>query len=1002
MPPNKKLSPEEVADFEAWVKRGAPDPRTGVAGRPAYPGAHWAFQPLKEDPLTPVRQAGWVQGPVDRFILDRLQANGLPPAQPADKRTLLRRVTFDLTGLPPSPDDVAAFLADDSPGAFAKVVDRLLSSPRYGERWGRHWLDLVRYTDDFDEAWRYRDWVVKSFNQDLPYDQFVLHQVAGDLLPAAGAGVNADGIVATTLLSIGQWGGIDRKKRLADIVDDQIDTIGRTFLGLTVACARCHDHKFDPIPTRDYYGLAGIFYSSRVIADEVYLAHLTPRLRVPLVPPAEVARHRRHAARVRELEKQLEEAVEAHYAALARGLLPQAGRYLLAAWEYKHRPADQANLSSEEWAAKRGLRGFAVDGWAAYLAGNRLADYGLLKLPVPDYDGEAGVHAWAAHAERPWWAVNTTRADVPIETFILPPRSVSVNPGVDGGAVAWKSPVTGRVKVTGRLTDADPHDGTGIAWAVDHAGGGTRCEMSSGNLPNGGSLALDQGRHPDRLASVAVRAGDVLCLQVWLRQGDAHYDVTNVELKVTRLDGPGEWDLTRDVTDSFLAANPHGDARGNAGVWAFYDMAGSGRKHRLPAADAALGAWYGAAAPAGGRPDLAALAKAAWDFQQAVDGAGADGPLALELTAPRSPFRVPRRDDVKYLSAEARADLAKRAAELDGLKAAIPPLPCAHGAQEGGVRYGPFPGFQDACVHVRGNCEQLGQRVPRHFPSVLAGDNQPPITRGSGRLELARWLVAPNNPLTARVMVNRLWQHHFGEGIVRTPSNFGRLGTPPTHPELLDYLARRFVASGWSVKAMHRLILLSAAYQQSSRPPPESLRADPNNLLFGRMNRRRLEAEAVRDSLLAVCGCLDDRPGGPAERASSARRMLYVRSSRSDKAGFGPLFDAADPSIHVEKRTVSTVAPQALYLMNDPAVVSWVGRAVGRPEVARRPNGEDRIAALYQLLLGRGPSADEVAAGRRFVESLTAEPPAAGAATLGAWEAYAQALLLSNEFLFVD
>jgi hypothetical protein len=327
--------------------------------------------------------------------------------------------------------------------------------------------------------------------------------------------------------------------------------------------------------------------------------------------------------------------------------------------------------------------------------------------------------------------------------------------------------------------------------------------------------------------------------------------------------------------------------------------------------------------------------------------------------------------------------------------------------QEGGVRFSLFPGCQDARVHVRGNYERLGERVPRRFPVVLAGESQPPITAGSGRLELARWIASANNPLTARVMVNRIWQHHFGEGLVQTASNFGRRGTPPTHPELLDYLARRFVASGWSVKAMHRLILLSATYQQSTRADPRSHAADPANRLVSRMNRRPLDAEALRDSLLAVGGSLDTRAGGPADRdANSARRMLYLRSSRSENTGFGALFDAADPAIHVEKRTASTVAPQALFLMNNPMIAKSVSRMLQLPEIAHRQKQENRMQALYQLILGRNASATELAVGRRLLDALSSSAPRApqsGApALLGAWETYAQALLLSNEFLFVD
>jgi hypothetical protein len=982
MPPKEKLSPQEVADLEAWVRAGAPAPEARPAGQPPRADKHWAFVPPRDPPLPDVRHKGWIRNPVDRFILARLEEKGLAPAPPADRRTLLRRVTFDLTGLPPTPGEVDAFVADESPEAFEKVVDRLLASPRYGERWARHWLDLVRYTDDFDEAWRYRDWVVQSFQNDLPYDKFIVHQVAGDCLPAPPGGVNADGIVATTLLSLGPWGGIDRKKRLADVVDDQIDTVGRTFLGLTVACARCHDHKFDPLTTADYYGLAGIFYSSRVIPDLGYLSHGTQRLRIPLVGPAEVDKHRSHAARVRELERKREDILERYHAAFAATLLPRTADYLLAAWDYRNRPADQAGVSAADWASKQGMRPAALGRWVDYLAGGRLGESHRLALPVRDYDGEAGVQVWAAHAERPWWGVNTTDHDVPIETFLLPPHSVSVNPGTQGGAVVWKSPVTGTVRVAGRFTDADPQDGSGVSWAVDHARGGRRRELSAGSLANGGSAPLDRGRYPERLVAVAVEAGDEISLGVWLRQGDAHYDITNVELTITRLDGPGEWDLSRAAREDFLAGNPRGP-------WAFHDLAGSRRRDRLPAVDAALQAWDRVVAAKAGRADLGRVAR---EFQQAAEKAGPDNPLAQALTAPGSPFRA--QDDVQNLSAEAKASLAALDAELGQLRGQTPPLPCANGVQEGGLRYGLFPGFGDARIHVRGSCERLGERVPRHFPRALAGDAQTPIRSGSGRLELARWLASADNPLTARVLVNRLWQHHFGEGLVRTPSNFGALGSPPTHPELLDYLARRFVDSGWSVKAMHRMMVLSAAYRQACTAGRETLRADPDNLLVGRMNRRRLEAEALRDSLLAVCGGLDTRPGGPADAdGQSPRRMLYLRASRADRSGFGAVFDGADASIQVERRTVSTVAPQALFLMNSPLVADKVGRLVRRPEVAAAPNAEERIQALYRILFGRRATGEETAVGRSFLE---------GPAAAGPLEAYAQVLLLSNEFLFVD
>jgi hypothetical protein len=996
MPPKGPLSPDVVAAFEHWVKRGAPAPPAAdhaAAADAARPrGDDWAFQPPRE---RTVPASNNVRNPIDSFLQAGLDRRALSPAPRADRPTLIRRATFDLTGLPPTPEEIDAFVNDPSPDAFAKVVDRLLASPRHGERWARHWLDLVRYTDEIDEVWRYRDWVVSAFNKELPYDRFIVSQVAGDLIPAPAPGaVNADGIVATTMLAIGPWGGIDRPKRLADIVDDQVDTIGRGVLGLTIACARCHDHKFDPISTADYYGLAGFFFSSRILSDTSYLSHAAPRLKIPLATVDQVEEHRRRLAEVERLEDRLQAAVDRHYAAFARGLLPKAADYLLASWDYLNRPTDQAELSAEEFAKRRGLHEFALRRWVDYLSGTHTGDFHRLDQPVRDFDGETGVEVWRAAAERPWWAYNSTDQDVGIETFLLPPHSVSVNPGVEGGSVGWKSPIAATVRIAGRLTDADPHDGAGVAWAIDHVSRHGRCALSSGAVPNGGSKRLDQGRFACRLESVQVEPGDIIQLQVTLAKGDAHYDITNVELTITSRDGSAGWDLVRDVGAGFLACNPHGDSRGTAGIWQFDDMAGSHRAARMPAVDRMLSAWHAATA---GR-NRATIEQAARRFAKAVAAAGAEDAIVRELTGVHSPFWVKDRDDRRYLPKQARAELAKLTGDRAVAQARIPPLACAIGIQDGGLRYGPYPGIQDARIYVRGSYSQPGRIVPRRFPEVLAGRRLPSLGAGSGRLELAHWLAQPDNPLTARVMVNRIWQHHFGAGIVRTPSNFGRKGEPPTHPELLDWLALRFVQSGWSIKTMHRLIMLSDAYQRSSHPTSALLAADPENRLSGRMSRRRLEAEELHDSLLALAGRLDERPSGPADSDSaSRRRLIYVASSRSDRSDFGSVFDRANPSLHVERRTVSTVAPQALYLMNNPWVVEQARGLARRPAVIAEHDPTRRIARLYSLVYGRPATGEEIELGKTLVATNSAKVDAHTA-----WEQYAQALLLTNELLFVD
>jgi hypothetical protein len=1001
MPPGKPLPPDVVADFERWVTEGAHWPETASASSEI--ALDWAFHPvsLVKVPLPVASDTAHIAGPIDGFVISTLRQHGIEPADPAGKPALLRRATFDLTGLPPTPEELDAFLADESPAAFAKVIDRLLASPHYGERWGRHWLDLVRYTDEFDESWRYRDWVVNAFNADLSYDEFVREQVAGDLLPCPDPeAINPDAIVATTMLSLGPWSGIDRKKRMTDIVDDQIDTLTRSVLGLTIACARCHDHKFDPITTADYYGLAGIFFSSHVIPEEGYLSHGTTRLRIPLAGAAEVERHREHEARVTALERRIEAAVEQHYSEFARQLLPQTDRYLLAAWDYEHRPADQAKLSVDDFAASADLHGFAVKQWIEYLNGLPLGEYQSLDMPEHDYDGEPGVLAWRTRAERPWWALNTNAYDVPIETFTLPPHALSINPGTEGGAVSWTSPMAGTVRITGHLTDDDPFDGVGIAWAIDHIHNDVRHELSSGTSPKG-TVALDSGQNPERLAVVEVQPGDRIQLQVRLRRGDAHYDITTVQFQIAANDGT-TWDLTRDVSADFLASNPHADSFGHPAIWQFLDMAGSRRLERMPAVDPLLARWRTESAK-GMAADRHELEEAASQFREAITSAGNESAVVHDLMGARSPFRVRTRDDAKFLTPTAQDELGKLTAELEALKKSVPPLPHAHGIREGGLRYSQYPGLQDAPIHEGGRYDQFGARVPRRVPASLANGTEFVVSSGSGRLELARWLGSADNPLTARVMVNRIWQHHVGDGIVRTPSNFGALGERPTHPELLDFLAARFVESGWSIKAMHRLIMNSAAYQQSSVAGESALKVDPENQFIGRMNRRRLEAEAVHDALLTIANRLDTRPAGPADAEStSPRRMLYIKTTRSASPGFGPLFDAANPAMHVDRRAVSTVAPQALYLMNDPMLAEAARGMTQRLDVSGDRVEGQRIEALYKVIFGRTPTPAEVERGTAFIEQAVADPNSGSTESVDPWEVYAQALLLTNEFLFID
>jgi mono/diheme cytochrome c family protein len=883
MPPPKegKLSDSQIADLVAWVRMGAPYPQSpasvvsAAAEKPAYNYAAarkwWAFQPRRRPSPPAVHNRDRIKSPIDAFVLVRLEEKDLSPAPLADKQTLIRRATFDLIGLPPTPEEVEAFVADNSSEAFAKVIDRLLASPHYGERWGRHWLDVVRYTDSFDargiggeadvpEAYRYRDWVVSAFNRDLPYDQFIVHQIAGDILAVHGGCFDSDKLVATGVMAIGEWGtgDADKEKMLTDIVDDQVDLTGRAFLGLTLACARCHDHKFDPISTEDYYSLAGIYFSSHILPKPGAKTAGSPVLRIPLASVDELARRNEKEARAAALDKEINATVGA--VLLTK---PTRGAH--------SKPALTAlNLS---------------DG--------------------PDLPSAVA-----------------NSGDSPLEfiTITLPPHSVAVHPSPDRGvAVAWQSPLDGTVEVRGRVADADDKCGNGIEWTLYHG----QKTVASGKIDNG-------GRQDIARVEVKIVRGDLLQMAIAAKGSDHGCDTTVVELEVRERDGEGRaWSLSSDVASDLAT-------RANSGAWYFH---------------------------------------------------------AFQGTPPQTLF-------AKELSVEEKESLQKKKVELAALREELArPVPVAHCLQEGGVPESAHAGIHDVQVHLRGRYDRLGKLVRRGFPRVLAGEDQPAITEGSGRLELAKWIASPDNPLTARVMVNRIWQHHFGEGIVRTPNNFGKLGEPPTHPELLDYLARQFVQSGWSIKAMHRLIMLSAVYQQSSVPSPETLRADPDNRLLGRINRRRLEAEPLRDSLLSVAGNLDYAMRGPAIRdLNNNRRTLYLMTIRSDRSNYRMLFDAADPVGIVEKRIDSTVAPQALFLLNHPFALMQTESLARRLQREAPADDNGRINWLYKLVYGRPPTPQELEMELRGLRAASES----GTSSAGAWEQLCQVLICANEFVYVD
>jgi len=897
MPPKGKLSDREVAVLTTWVKDGANDPRTGgpvrIGGTSAEEAKRWwAFQPVTRPAVPKTAFAH----PVDAFVAAKSAARKLTHSPPADKPTLIRRATYDLTGLPPTAEETEAFVKDDAPEAFARVVDRLLASPHYGERWGRHWLDLVRYADTAGEnsdhplphAWRYRNWVIDAVNRDQPYDDFLRDQLAGDILAARGPPERyAPRVVATGFLALARRFDHDSDKSMHLTHEDGIDTLGKALLGLTVGCARCHDHKYDAITARDYYALYGILDSTKFSFPGCE-AKQQPRDLVPLLPPAEWDR-----------------VVKPYLAALARL---------------------DADLGANQAAQSKRVRGLM----AAFPKARRV--------------------------------------------------------------------------------------------------------IAEGEIADGGEQAFD--KLPDE---IEVKAGELLELSVSpLKSHGA--DTTLVEWEMVESGGQARrWSVTADLVGDLLAGNPHADRHGNANVWWLFDARDGPTP--LPEAvrdltgKAGLNVWRNGETPSvfvnGSKDAIGAWTKL--PPQSLFVHPGANGAVAIGWLSPftgkvRITGRVkdahPGGPDgvgwsIAHVAADVRLDLlALVAASSERAALTQRRAELVRTAPKQEVAFAVVEGTAaDFRFHLRGATEKLGEAVPRRWLEVLGGTPVAAKT-GSGRLDLADWIASPANPLTARVMANRIWLHHFGKGLVKTPNDFGTRGTAPTHPELLDWLAAEFVAGGWSVTAMHRTIMLSATYRQSGERREGAVAVDAGNDLYWRFDRRRLSAEELRDSLLVAGGRLDRTPAAahpfPPEASwgytqhvpfgtffETDRRSVYLVAVRNRRHPFLGLFDGADPNAATSHRQTTTVPTQALYFLNDPffhaQANSLAGRALAKPEAGR-------LDELFRLALQRPPTKPDrdfaAAFLARYAAALADAPPADRPRL--AWDGLARVLLASNEFLFVE
>ena len=830
MPPKTRLPDSAIEKLTTWIAMGAPDPREGEVkeispkidlekGR-----EFWSFKPPVAHPVPKVKDPSWPTSEMDRFILARLESENLTPSGDASKHTLLRRVYYDLIGLPPSPEEMKSFLDDTSRSAFASVVDDLLARPEFGERWGRHWLDVTRFAESsgggrslvFPDAWRFRDYVIDSFNQDKPYNQLVREHLAGDLLSHSSVEQRNTQLIGSGYLVLGalNYELQDHELLKMEFVDEQIDTLGRTFLGMTLGCARCHDHKFDPIPTADYYALAGIFQSTESMGKGSAASGVTSfaTTKLEVTNSGEIEQARESLAK---LSTQIST------------LKSQLGKEL-----------SQGSLNPAD------LPGIVIDSAEAKLIG----DWKKSSQTSP-WVGEGYLHD-----------ENLLKGKKQVEFFTTLPETKSYEVLVAYGAGSNRA--------------------TNVPVIIRHADGET-------------TISIDQSK-PALIHGCFISVGT--------------FPFTK--------DQPASVTISTQGTTNHVIAD------------------------------------------------------------------------AVSFVAPGS-FKMPPGDRQKIA-----AKLKNLEKEHKSLTANLKKLqPVTMAVSEADI-------IADGHIHIRGQVRNKGPKVPRGFITVAmkpeTSANIP--AKHSGRLELAHWIADPENPLTARVMANRIWKYLLGEGIVRTPDNFGQTGELPSHPELLDYLALRFIEDGWSIKSLIREITLSRTYQLSSQTTHHR---DPENRLFGRAPRKRLEAELIRDTALFVSGQFNPARGGPTIRKAgqydlnytfdSTRRSVYVPWFRNSMLDLFEVFDAPNPNLVVGKRTVTNLPTQALFLMNSSFI-----REQANLTAQRLLSEKATITGAYQLILSRPPSQSEEASTQSFLDQFKPDQEEE------AWTQVCQTLFACIDFRFLD
>jgi len=1029
MPPKSKLPTAEIEILTEWVRKGLPWPNAKVAtptptrevtGDVPFTDeqkAFWAFQPVGRPVRPEVKNRAWPQSPIDEFVQAELETNSLSAARPASARTLIRRLALDLTGLLPTPDEVNEFAADNAPDATERLVDRLLTSPRYGERWGRHWLDVARYADSngldenlaYANAFRYRDYVVRAIRQDTTYDQFLMEQIAGDLLPAPGANSSGDEqqqyfdrLTATGFLCLGakMLAEDDPVKMQMDIIDEQVDTIARAVMGLTMGCARCHDHKFDPLTAADYYGLAGVFKSTQTMDTFSVVARWHER---PLASPEQTKL-------LEELQQQVaskRQAIDHQKNDATTVLLDTArrhgGQYLLAA----ARSAQEAKLLAQ--AKPQGNDSDLKDRPDAILI--EAEDYARGNV-LKDRDNYGnGIGVLVNRGETP----NFTEYDVNVAQTGVYQVELRY-------AAAAARPVA--LSIDGRLIKSDAANKATGSWTPD-----SQTWFVEAHVP------ITAGTHTIRLEQPAAFPHiDKLLLTI-----EATLTADGVKDRAQQ-SGSAKAELWPSLVAQTVKAIEVSQQDANSILTAWHQFAAQGKLQPQPEhPDNGVERLLGAAQPT----SLVELA-ARYDrlFTEAVEADSLQKQAGKESTAlndvvlesaraysKANPGALaPPADIEQAFPATVKADLAAAREQLAQIEKTIPQYPETMAVAD------TTP--VNLKIHLRGNYLTLGKEISRRLPLILTGGQLQPLAEGSGRLELARWLTDPRHPLTARVMANRIWQWHFGLGLVRSPDNFGRLGERPTNPALLDWVASEFAGPlpenqqghvlpnprAWSMKSLHRRIVESATYQQSTEYRAEVALADPENRLFSRFQRQRMDVEVLRDSLLAVSGTLDESMGGSMlptknrayvtstanvnpEIYNSNRRSIYLPVVRSALYDVFTAFDFADPSTLNGQRDQTTVAPQALFMMNSQFVLEQ-SRTLAAALMAMPQDRANRIKQLYERAYNRLPKEAEVARSalylERMQESLIRAEPDAADVEVRVWTSLCRAVLSANEFIYID